>query len=183
MNRKVVVAAVGLLGVSLALLMRSPHVSIDPRQVVLKAGDPISIYSEQALGLVTVPAIVRTAAEWRGLLTPLQYQVSREAGTERAFSGRYWNEHAAGMYVCSSCGTDLFRSETKYDSGTGWPSFWEPIAGENVVERSDWYFGLRRTEVLCRRCGAHLGHVFDDRPPPMSLRYSMNSASLRLVPR
>ncbi len=183
MNRNVFVAAVVLIGVSLVLLLRSPRASGAPEPPPPAAGDPVRIYSEDAKGLVTVPAVVRTAGEWKGLLTPLQYRVAREAGTERAFTGRYWDEHTPGLYLCSSCGTDLFRSETKFDSGTGWPSFWKPIASENVVERSDWSFGMRRTEVLCRRCGAHLGHVFPDGPPPTGLRYCMNSASLRLVPR
>jgi peptide-methionine (R)-S-oxide reductase len=183
MNRNVVVAAVVLLGISLVLLLRSPRASGDDRTAEPTPGAPVEVYSEEAKGLVSLPAVVRTAEEWKGLLTPLQYRVAREAGTERPFTGAYWDEHRAGLYRCSSCDTDLFRSETKFDSGTGWPSFWQPIASANVVERSDWSFGIRRTEVLCRRCGAHLGHVFDDGPPPTGLRYCMNSASLRLVPR
>jgi peptide-methionine (R)-S-oxide reductase len=182
MNRNVLLAALVLLGVSVILLLRLPRAS-GAERLALAPGQPVAVYSEEAKGVVTLPAVVKTAEEWKELLTPLQYQVAREAGTERPFTGAYWNEHRAGLYRCSSCGTDLFRSETKFDSGTGWPSFWQPIATENVVEHSDWSFGMRRTEVLCRRCGAHLGHVFDDGPPPTGLRYCMNSASLRLVPR
>jgi peptide-methionine (R)-S-oxide reductase len=183
MTRNALIAAAVLIGVSLVLLLRSPRASGAPGTPALVPGEPVRIYSEEARGFVTLPAVVKTAEEWKGLLTPLQYQVAREAGTERAFTGRYWDDHTQGLYRCSSCGTDLFRSETKFDSGTGWPSFWQPIAGENVVERSDWTLGLPRTEVLCRRCGAHLGHVFADGPPPTGLRYCMNSASLRLEPR
>jgi peptide-methionine (R)-S-oxide reductase len=182
MNRNVLIAAVVLLGVSLALLLRLPRASGDDRPQGLQPGQPVKIFSEEAKGFVTLPVVVKTSAEWKGLLTPLQYQVAREAGTERPFTGAYWDDHTPGLYRCSSCGTDLFRSETKFDSGTGWPSFYRPIASENIVLRSDWAFGIRRTEVLCRRCGAHLGHVFDDGPPPTGLRYCMNSASLRLVP-
>ena len=126
--------------------------------------------------------IRKTDAEWRSQMTPEQFRVARQKGTERPFSGEYWDKTDAGMYRCVGCGTPLFESSTKFDAGCGWPSFYQPIAGENVAEQVDTAFGMQRTEVVCAACEAHLGHVFEDGPEPTGLRYCMNSVSLKFEP-
>ncbi|NJO02633.1 MAG: peptide-methionine (R)-S-oxide reductase MsrB [Bacteroidia bacterium] len=126
--------------------------------------------------------VEKTEAEWKKILSPEAYYVLREKGTERAFTGKYWNNKKTGIYICAACGQALFDSETKYESGTGWPSYWKPISPKAVANEVDDSYGMARTEIVCSNCGGHLGHVFEDGPRPTGLRYCMNSVSLDFIP-
>jgi peptide-methionine (R)-S-oxide reductase len=133
------------------------------------------------LGKETIPQVVKTDAEWKDQLGKNSYDITRRADTEMAYTGATWNEHSKGIFRCICCDLALFSSSTKFDSGTGWPSFWAPIAKENVIAAGDNSLGMERTEVKCKLCNAHLGHVFPDGPPPTGLRYCMNSAAMKFV--
>ncbi len=148
---------------------------------IIKAGK-IRIWDVKSNSYQEVDKIIKSDAEWKKILTPQQYEVTRAHGTERAFCGLPTKDHKKGIYKCVGCNTDLFKAGEKFESGTGWPSFWQPLNEANVGYTEDFDFGMHRTEVHCARCGGHLGHVFDDGPPPTGKRYCINSVALKFVP-
>ncbi len=161
------------------LLAATQPASSEPAQVTIEAFSAAG----KSLGVSHVAKVIKTEAAWRAQLSELAFHVTRQEGTEAAFSGQYASNHADGLYRCICCDTALFDSRTKYDSGTGWPSFWKPISALNVVQKTDSSFMMLRQAVACRRCDAHLGHVFDDGPKPTGLRYCMNSVALHFLAR
>jgi peptide-methionine (R)-S-oxide reductase len=184
MNRRTMLATSAMGGAGVFV---SPYTQLMSFAAGLSSGDPRMVtiveFSDAGVrqGAKEVPAIVKSMEEWRSRLTPLQFEVTRHNGTERAFTGAIYDLHDTGLYRCVCCDTALFSSATKFDSGTGWPSFWEPIDTHNVAEHRDVTFEAARTAVSCARCDAHLGHVFPDGPKPTGLRYCMNSAAMRFV--
>jgi len=171
-----------LTGFTMALLAAVVFMTgVDRSSAVGSEMDTVRIYSVESGEFSDLPYVEKTASEWKQVLTDEQFHILREEGTERPYTGKLWDNHREGIYRCAGCGTDLFLSDTKFDSGTGWPSFWQPVAPENVREVEDNSFFMRRVEVECARCGGHLGHIFKDGPPPTGLRYCINSASLVFI--
>jgi len=184
LSAAVLAAGGGLLFNRLARAAASATTVGKPGNVTIETFDDAG----KSLGTATVPKVVKTEAEWKAQLAKapqpeLTFQVTRQEGTEQPFSGPNWDNHSAGLYRCICCDNALYSNDTKFDSGTGWPSFWQPIAKTNVVEAEDSTFGMARTKVSCAECDAHLGHVFDDGPQPTGLRYCMDGVAMRFIPR
>ncbi len=183
-RRAFVITVASACGVAVLWSLRQPSLAAAATRSRAALGDVTIIeFSPEGkrVGPVSIPRVVKADAKWRQQLSEISYQVTRHADTEQPYTGATWNLHDHGIFRCICCDVALFSSDTKFESGTGWPSFWQPIAKENIVEKTDRNFGIVRTEILCKLCDAHLGHVFDDGPRPTGLRYCMNSAAMCFV--
>jgi peptide-methionine (R)-S-oxide reductase len=182
MTRRTLMIAGSAAALAVALKLRNGIETVEAKGNVPKEVKIVQFSDAgQREEIVTLPAVVKTDAAWKQQLSPASFEVTRHAATERPFSGEYWNNHDKGLYRCVCCGTALFSSDSKFESGTGWPSFWEPIAKENVRETTDFSLNTVRTAVSCRLCDGHLGHVFDDGPKPTGLRYFMNGVAMKFI--
>jgi len=168
------------ISIILTLVLALPGTACVPAEKPVQGNKTVKVYNTKTKETKSMEKVIKSDEEWRKILSDDQFRIARKAGTERAFTGEYWDTHDKGTYVCRSCGIDLFSSDTKFNSGTGWPSFYAPVSANNVELVSDGSLGAERTEVTCARCSAHLGHVFDDGPKLTGKRYCMNSASLKL---
>ena len=182
-----VILLVTLLVARVALSTRhgSPATSPSEREAAMNSNVSVKVFNDKGelIGPISTPRVVKTDAEWQRQLTPEQYKIARGKGTEAPFCGTLLDNHQDGVYACVCCGLPLFSSDSKFNSGTGWPSFFQPVAPENVIEHADDSLGMRRTEILCARCDCHLGHVFEDGPRPTGLRFCVNSDSLMFTPK
>jgi methionine-R-sulfoxide reductase len=182
-----VILLVTLLVARVALSTRqgSPATSPSEREAAMNSNVSVKVFNDKGelIGPISTPRVVKTDAEWQRQLTPEQYKIARNKGTEAPFCGTLLDNHQDGVYACVCCGLPLFSSDSKFNSGTGWPSFFQPVARENVIEHADDSLGMRRTEILCARCDCHLGHVFEDGPRPTGLRFCVNSDSLTFTPK
>ena len=174
---KIIIVVLVLVGIFLLWKFISPSHS----SIMAKVRNNSKPDSTKLNGENMSDKVIKSDEEWKKELSPEEYRILREKGTERAFTGKYWDNHELGTYICAGCGTELFESDTKSDSGCGWPSYFEPIDSSRIIYKDDSSYGMKRTEVMCAKCGGHLGHVFDDGPPPTGLRYCINSGSMKFI--
>lgn len=178
MNKALIIFLVGITGIIIWSMIKPSYPAKENLGINYNETDTLKS-KEKSMD----EKIIKTVEEWKQELTPEEYRILRQKGTERAFTGKYWDHHELGTYVCAGCGTELFESDTKFESGCGWPSYFQPIDSSRIIYKEDRSYGMVRTEVMCAKCDGHLGHVFDDGPPPTGLRYCINSGSMKFIPK